>query len=110
VVYYPVYVDVDSSEGLLFPTMTARTTIHVGESKNVLVVPASAVKEEKGMKYVQVMLNGKTQNVTVEIGLSDDDNVEISNGLNIGDQVVVPGAVPSSSSTTKQNQGPPPPF
>ena len=107
VVYYPVYVDVDSSDGLLFPTMTARTTINVGESKNVLVAPASAVKEEKGKKYVQVMVGGKAQNVTVETGLSDDENVEITSGLNAGDQVVLPGAAPSSS-TTNQNQGPPP--
>jgi len=106
VVYYPVYVDVASSDGLLFPTMTARTTIHVGESKNVLVVPASAVKEEKGKKYVQVMVNGKTQNVTVETGLSDSENVEITSGLKAGDQVVLPGAAPST--TTKQVQGPSP--
>lgn len=107
VVYYPVYVDVDKSEGLLFPTMTARTTIHVGESKNVLVVPASAVKEEKGKKYVQVKINGKNQNVTVETGLSDDENVEITSGLKAGDQVVLPGAAPSSG-TTKKDEGPPP--
>ena len=108
VVYYPVYVDVDSSEGLLFPTMTARTTIRVGESKNVMVVPVSSVKEEKGKKYVQVMVNGKAQNITVETGLNDDDNVEITTGLNIGDQVIVPGAAPTGAATTKQNQGPPP--
>ena len=106
-VYYPVYVDVDSAEGLLFPTMTARTTIQVGESKNVLVVPAAAVKEEKGQKYVQVMTNGKAQSVTVETGLSDDENVEIKNGLNAGDQVILPVAKPTAT-TTQQNQGPPP--
>ena len=105
VVYYPVYVDVDSAEGLLFPTMTARTTIQVGESKNVLVVPAAAVKEEKGQKYVQIMTNGKTQSVTAETGLSDDENVEIKGGLNAGDQVILPGAKPT---TNQQNQGPPP--
>ena len=107
VVYYPVYVDVGSAEGLLFPTMTARTTIQVGESKNVLVVPAAAVKEEKGQKYVQVMTNGKAQSVTVETGLSDDENVEIKNGLNAGDQVILPVAKPTAT-TTQQNQGPPP--
>ena len=107
VVYYPVYVDVGSAEGLLFPTMTARTTIQVGESKNVLVVPAAAVKEEKGQKYVQVMTNGKAQSVTVETGLSDDENVEIKNGLNAGDQVILPVAKPTAT-TNQQNQGPPP--
>ena len=85
--------------------MTARTTLQVGESKNVLVVPAAAVKEEKGQKYVQVMTNGKAQSVTVETGLSDDENVEIKGGLNAGDQEILPGAKPT---TNQQNQGPPP--
>ena len=107
VVYYPVYVDVDSAEGLLFPTMTARSTIQTGESENVLVVPASAVKEEKGKKYVQTMVNGKTQNITVETGLSDDDNVEIISGLNAGDQVILPTVKPGAAAG-QQNQGPPP--
>ncbi len=61
VVYYTVYVDVDSPQGLLFPTMTARVTIKVGESKNTLVIPLSAVKEIKGQKTVQVMVDGKPQ-------------------------------------------------
>ena len=105
VVYYPVYVDVDEAGGLLFPTMTARSTIYIGESKNVLVVPASAVKEEKGKKYVQVRMDGKVQNVTVQTGLSDDEKVEIVSGLNAGDKVVLPIALPTKSN---DNQGPPP--
>ena len=65
------------------------------------------LKEEKGQKYVQVMTNGKAQSVTVETGLSDDENVEIKNGLNAGDQVILPVAKPTAT-TTQQNQGPPP--
>jgi hypothetical protein len=65
------------------------------------------VKEEKGKKYVQTRLNGKTQNITVETGLSDDDNVEIISGLNAGDQVILPTVKPGAT-TTNQNQGPPP--
>ena len=105
VVYYPVYVDVDDASGLLYPTMTARTTIYIGESKDVLVVPASAIKEEKGKKYVQTMVDGKVQNATVQTGLSDDEKVEIVSGLNAGDQVVLPTA---KQTKTNENQGPPP--
>ncbi len=108
VVYYPVYVDVDSPQGLLYPTMTARVTIDVGESKNTLVVPLSAVKEEKGQKYVQLMINGTVQNTPVQIGLSDNDKVEILSGLSEGDNVVLPAAKPKTN-TNNQNQGPPPP-
>ena len=106
VVYYYVYVDVDSTQGLLYPTMTARVTLQVGESKNVLVVPLSAVKEEKGQKFVQVMVGAQAQNTLVTVGLSDDENIEISSGLKEGDNVILPAAAPKA--TSSQNQGPPP--
>lgn len=109
VVYYPVYIAVDSPEDLLYPTMTARVTITVGERKNSLVVPLAAIKEENGQKYVQVMANGKAQNTPVNIGLRDDENIEILSGLNEADQIVIPAAKKSATTTqTKQNQGPPP--
>lgn len=109
VVYYPVYVDVDSPEGLLYPTMTARVTINVGESDNTLVVPLAAVKEDKGQKYVQVMINGIAQNTLVQIGLSDDNRVEILSGLSEGDGIVLPSVKQKTSNNT-QRQGPPPPI
>jgi HlyD family secretion protein len=110
VVYYPVYVEVASPEGLLYPSMTARVTINVGESRNALLVPLSAVKEEKGRKYVQVSAGGKSQNVLVETGLSDDENIEIKNGLSDGDQIILPVDKPKTGTTSSKNQGPPPPI
>lgn len=109
VVYYPVYVDVDAAEGLLFPTMTARVTIHVGESKNVLVVPLAAVKEDKGQKFIQVLVQNKTENRPVKTGLSDDEKIEIQSGIQEGDAIIVPAAKAVTSTNTK-NQGPPPPL
>lgn len=111
VIYYPVYVDVAASEGLLYPTMTARVTINVGESKNVLVVPLSAIKEEKGQKYVRSIANGQMQNIPVRTGLVNDENVEIISGLTEGVQIVLPTIKTSTTSTsTTKNQGPPPPI
>jgi len=107
VVYYPVYIQVDAPEDLLFPTMTARVILTVGERKNVLVVPLAAIKEENGQKSVEVMVNGKVQSIAVNIGLKDDENVEILSGLSEADQIVIPAAK-AKKTTTKQNQGPPP--
>jgi HlyD family secretion protein len=90
VVYYTVTIDVDQPGNQLKPTMTARVSIMTGESKNTLIVPLSVVKENKGQPYVQVMQNGKPQNVPVNTGLSSDDRIEISSGLNDGDQIVSP--------------------
>lgn len=109
VVYYPVYVEVDSPAGLLFPSMTARVTVSVGESKNALIVPLAAVKEQNGQKYVQVRVGGKTQSASVQTGLSDDESIEIIKGLSDGDQIVLPVETPKSG-TSNKNQGPPPPI
>lgn len=94
VVYYPVTVDIDNPEGLLKPTMTARVSVHVGESKNVLIVPLAAVKQNKGQQYVQVVKNSKPQNVNVQLGLASDDRVEVTSGLQDGDQILLSATKP----------------
>ncbi|MDR3564336.1 MAG: efflux RND transporter periplasmic adaptor subunit [Negativicutes bacterium] len=105
VVYYTVYVDVDSPQGLLFPTMTARVAIKVGESKNTLVIPLSAVKEVKGQKTVQVMVEGKTQTLPVQLGLSDDEKTEILAGIKEGDQIVLPAAKAAAGAQSQPAAG-----
>jgi len=109
VVYYPVYIRVDAPEDLLFPTMTARVVITVGERNNVVVVPLAAITEENGQKSVEVMVTGKAQSIAVKVGLTDDENMEIISGLNEGDQIVIPVAK-AKTTTTGQNQGGPPPM
>jgi len=106
VVYYPVYVDVDSPGDLLYPTMTARVTITIAERSNVLIVPLAAIKEDNGKKYVQVLVGGKTQNTLVTTGLSNDESIEIFTGLNEGSRIVLPAG--TKTTTTTQDQGPPP--
>lgn len=90
VIYYPVYVEVASPEGLLFPTMTARVTLQVGESKNAILVPAAAVKDQNGQSYVQVRVDGRIEDRNVMLGLTDDERIEIVSGLSEGELVVMP--------------------
>ncbi|SDF21635.1 efflux RND transporter periplasmic adaptor subunit [Sporolituus thermophilus] len=92
VVYYPVIIDVETGAELLKPTMTARVSILVGESKNTLLVPLMAVKENKGQRYVQVLRDGQPQNIPVTTGLTSDDKIEITSGLAEGDLVLLPQA------------------
>ncbi|MDT8902540.1 efflux RND transporter periplasmic adaptor subunit [Anaeroselena agilis] len=99
VVYYGVIIDVDAGDRELKPTMTARVSVAVGESKNALTVPLAAVKTNKNQQYVVVMKNGQATNVNITTGLSSDDRVEITGGLTDGDQVVV-----SQSKPQKQQQ------
>ncbi|SFL69010.1 efflux RND transporter periplasmic adaptor subunit [Pelosinus propionicus] len=103
VVYYVVTIDVEGPGTMLKPTMTARVSIQSGESKNTILVPLSAVKENKGQPYVQIMVSGKIENINVTTGLSNEDKVEITSGLADGDQIVLPQAkaLPQASGTMR---------
>lgn len=103
VVYYPVTVDVDSPQGLLRPTMTARISVLAGERSNVLTLPLAAVKESKGQRYVVVMAGDKQQNVTVTTGLSSEDRIEITSGLNEGDRIFITQVRPQGGSAGGAN-------
>ena len=91
VVYYTVYVSIDEPQGLLFPLMTARVSIWLDERKNVLLLPTGSVRESKGKKYVLRLVDGKEKPTNVNVGLSDDEKIEITAGLSEGDQVIAPG-------------------
>lgn len=88
VVYYTVLIDVEETNAnSLKPTMTARVSINAGERKNILVVPLSALKSNKGQQYVQMIENGQVQNMPVVTGLIGEDRVEVVSGVSEGDQI-----------------------
>lgn len=92
VVYYSVFIDVESPEGLLKPTMTARVSMHVGERQNVLIVPTLAIKDNKGQRFVQVMRDGQPEQVKITTGMASEDRIEVVSGLKPGDMIVLPQA------------------
>ena len=71
--------------------MTARVSIWLDERKNVLLLPTGSVRESKGKKYVLRLVDGKEKPTNVNVGLSDDEKIEITAGLSEGDQVIAPG-------------------
>jgi len=105
VVYYSVLVDVDAADNILKPTMTARVSIHVAESKNTLVVPLTAVKNNNGQQYVVVVHKGKMQNTPVTTGIAGDEKIEVVNGLAEDDQIVIAQIKTQSVSGGQGNKG-----
>lgn len=98
VVYYTVYIDVDSPGGLLKPTMTARVSFNVGERNNVVMIPLMAIKDNKdGQRIVQLVgLDGKTKPAQITTGLSSEDQIEVVSGLSVGDVLLMPGSTAPS--------------
>ncbi len=113
VVTYDVVVGVNNADFALKPGMTASVSITVEARSNVLRIPERALRfnpdraadvgrgtgSEKQPR-VWVLRNGEPVAIPVEVGLSDDTNVEISGGaLSQRDQVIVGELATGNGST-----------
>ncbi|MEK7063721.1 MAG: efflux RND transporter periplasmic adaptor subunit [Patescibacteria group bacterium] len=100
VVSYQIKIAFDTGEYTIRPSMTVNASIIVESKQGVLVVPASAVKEQNGESYVEAMREGRLTRVPVEVGITDDIRVEIVAGLNEGDEIVVRTTTGTAAETT----------
>lgn len=103
---FRVKVALDNPDPALRPAMTAKVDILTATSDNAVTVPIQAVvkrklddegKEVKGSDakgieesdVVYLIEEGKATAVAVETGISDELHVEISNGLEDGQEVII---------------------
>lgn len=93
VIYYYVTFHAPDPKNLLLPAMTARLDIVVGQVKNALCVPISAIKTDGKGSYVERVTTdekGKqtAEKVYITIGLYGEDYVEVVKGdLKVGDDI-----------------------
>ena len=71
--------------------MTAVANVVYEERQNVLLVPSRAVKRANRVYTVQVLVNGAPETRTVTVGSSDDRQIEVTEGLQEGEEVLVEG-------------------
>ena len=76
----------------------ANLRVVVGEKADVLLIPAAAVRSrEQGKPYVVVKApDGKTNEVSIQVGINDGILVEVLSGLEEGQTVLVPIVAPTS--------------
>lgn len=87
---YRAIILLDPTELKLRPGMGATANIATLEKKNVLTVPARAIKNAGAQKIVVVRdSDGTARNVVVETGVSDGNQTEIVSGVNEGTIVVI---------------------
>ncbi len=78
----------DMQEKILRPEMTTSVTIYLERLPDSIVVPSRALRREKGQWFVWVLEGGKPVKKTVEIGIVDDGNTQIKNGLRAGEKII----------------------
>ena len=86
-----VEVDLPNKDRLLKGGMFARVEVLVGTHHNAIQIPIDAVSRLEDAQYVYVVREGKAQRVPVEIGVRDENRVEITKGLDGSEQVIVSG-------------------
>lgn len=91
-VYYNALFEVPNKNGELLPAMTAEVHVVLGEAKNVLKAPVTALgaREADGRYHVLVIgPDGNPQDRVVAVGLTNASVAEVKSGLRVGERVVI---------------------
>ena len=88
-VTYSVRVDLDPSDVMVRPLMTATVDIVVDRKDAVLCVPNRALRRDAKGRYVEVVRNNRVQRADVQVGVSNTELTEVLDGVSEGEEVVV---------------------
>ena len=84
-------VQVDNNEGLLKPGMFIEARVVVDRRDDVIVVPRESVTQRSGRDVVFVVDGQRVSLREVQLGLGDDQRVQIQEGVATGERVVIRG-------------------
>ncbi|WP_227732666.1 efflux RND transporter periplasmic adaptor subunit [Yersinia proxima] len=107
-IYYNGLFDVANPDGALRISMTAQVYIVLSKAEDAIVIPATALENDKGRYRVQVVDDkGKVSTREVTVGLNNNVDAQILSGLQAGEQVIVSQASTATSNNKAQRMGPP---
>ena len=95
---YPVTITLEGNDQIKMG-MNCSAEIIVESRNNVLTLPVEAITTRKNRYYVTLKDGSEKE---VEVGLYDEDNIEIISGLTIGEQVLLPTVVKSNTETNTE--------
>ncbi|TXH35919.1 MAG: macrolide transporter subunit MacA [Rhodospirillaceae bacterium] len=106
-IYYNGLFDVPNPEGKLRISMTAQVSIVLAEAKDTLTVPMAALgaKHKDGTYTVRLLSpDGKVTPRKVKAGINDTVNVQILDGLQPGEHVIIGESNPGAAAQQPQRR------
>ena len=88
---FPVEIEVKNRQRVLRPGMLARVTFTKQVDNDQIVVPRHTILEREGGRIVYIVENNTAFQRKVKIGMSQQEKVQILNGIKIGEKLVVAG-------------------
>ena len=98
-------VRIDNPERLLLAGMFVEVVLVAEQRADVPLVPRTAVVERSGSKVVFVLEGQRVSRREVVLGLGDDEVVEVRQGLDAGERIVVKGLETLSDGTRVRVSG-----
>lgn len=108
-VSYDVHLALGETDLPILVGMTANANLITAEVTNVLLVSNQAITPDRaaGKYYVDLrQADGTTREVEVQVGLTDDDFTQITDGLIAGDTLVIPNFTIANEEQGPGNGGP----
>ena len=96
---YPAIILVDGKSEAVTPGMTAKVEIIVADLKDELYLPLQAVTIRRNRDVCYVVKGGKKKETPVEVGLSNNNYIQIKSGLREGDRVFTKAPVTLAKAT-----------
>ncbi|PPE71118.1 efflux RND transporter periplasmic adaptor subunit [Caldimonas thermodepolymerans] len=99
-IYYNGLFDVPNPDGKLRISMTANVHIVRGEARDALIIPSSALGavQGDGRRVVKVLdAQGRVQERLVRVGMDNNVQAQVLEGLNEGEKVITGTAAPASA-------------
>ena len=90
IMVFEVTLEIEECDTQLLPTMSATVEIIVGELKDVIAIPVSALIERDGKQFVRVLQDGWPTEREIQAGRSIRSKVIVSDGLKEGEVVCLP--------------------
>ena len=84
-------VEVDNSSALLRPGMFVQAAIIAARHDDIAIVPREAVTQRAGHNVVFVIDGQRAVRRNISLGLTDDDKIEVRDGVKPGERIVVRG-------------------
>jgi membrane fusion protein, multidrug efflux system len=81
------------ASGSTSPGSFVKVYLNSNVEKNSILIPANSIIPESKSKKVVVVRDGKASFTIIETGARQEDNVEVTKGLSVGDSVVVSGVL-----------------
>jgi RND family efflux transporter MFP subunit len=88
---YQGKITINNNRMKLRPGMFVKADIVVDRADSAIIIPKDAVLSRRNRKYVYIVERNTAVLRDIETGLEDEDNIEVTKGLNENDNLIIRG-------------------